>query len=72
MTDGHEAPTHDLLGSPLTEVERELHGLYSQLKRLAANDDLPPCAMMNVKQSMVLMWNACTDLGLVHEEPGVD
>lgn len=72
MTDGYEVPTQDLLGSPLTEVERELCELYMQLKRLSASEDLSPCALMNVKQSMVLMWNACTDLGLIGEEPGID
>ena len=72
MTDGYEVPTQDLLGAPLTKVERELCELYMQLKRLSADDALPPCALMNVRQSMVLMWNACTDLGLIHEEPGVD
>ena len=72
MTDGYEVPTQDPLGPPLTEVERELCELYMQLKRLSASEDLAPCALMNVKQSMVLMWNACTDLALIGEEPGVD
>ena len=72
MTDMTEVPSQDLLGSALTDREKELCGLYLQLKRLSAADDLAPCALMNVKQAMVLLWNACTDLDLVGEEPGVD
>jgi hypothetical protein len=26
----------------------------------------------NVKQALVLIWNACNDLALIDEEPGVD
>jgi len=65
-------PDADLLGKPLTDRERELCGLYLQLKKLAAADDLAPCALMNVRQAMVLLWNTCVDLDLVFEEPGVD
>ena len=72
MTDTTEVPTNDLLGAPLSDREKELCSLYLQLKKLSAADDLPPCALMNVRQAMVMLWNACTDLNLVGEEPGVD
>ena len=62
----------DLLGRELTADERELLGLYRQLEKLSAKTDLPPCALMNVRQAMVMLWNACTDLDLVCEEPSVD
>jgi hypothetical protein len=26
----------------------------------------------NVKQAMVMLWNACNDLALICEEPGCD
>ena len=39
---------------------------------MSARDDLPPVATANVKQAMVLLWNACNDLALLHEEPGCD
>ena len=64
--------TKDLLGNDLTADEQELVDLYSRLKALSARDDLPPVATANVKQAMVLMWNACNDLALLHEEPGCD
>ncbi len=69
MTD---QPATDVLGTELTEDERELLSLYERLKQLAARTDLPPCALMNVRQAMVMLWNACNDLCLVHEEPEVD
>jgi len=64
--------TTDLLGKELTADEKELLDLYAQLKAMSARDDLPPCALMNVRQAMVMLWNACTDLELIYEEPGVD
>ena len=65
-------PDTDLLGRPLQAHERELLELYGRLKALAARDDLSPCAAMNARQAMVMLWNACADLDLVFEEPGVD
>ena len=62
----------DLLGIDLTTDEQELVDLYVRLKTLSAREDLPPVATANVKQAMVLLWNACNDLALIHEEPGCD
>jgi hypothetical protein len=62
----------DLLGNDLSADERELVDLYARLKTLSARDDLAPVATANVKQAMVLLWNACNDLALLHEEPGCD
>ena len=62
----------DLLGNPLTKDDVELLDLYRRLKALSARADLPPVATANVKQAMVMMWNACNDLALLHEEPGCD
>lgn len=62
----------DLLGNVLSADERELLDIYTRLKTLSGRDDLPPVATANVKQAMVLMWNACNDLALICEEPGVD
>ena len=64
--------TTDLLGKALTADEKELLDLYARLKTLSAREDLAPCALMNVRQAMVMLWNACTDLELIYEEPGVD
>lgn len=72
MTDLTDVPATDLLGQPLTARERELCETYLRLKHLAGAEDLPPCASMNVKQAMVMLWNTCVDLDLVFEEPGVD
>ena len=67
-----EQPTTDLLGKAMSADESELLRIYEQLKELSARDDLAPCAIMNVRQAMVMMWNACTDLNLIYEEPGCD
>jgi len=62
----------DLLGNVFSADERELVDIYTRLKTLSQRDDLPPVATANVKQAMVLMWNACNDLALICEEPGCD
>jgi hypothetical protein len=62
----------DLLGNPMSTDERELVDLYARLKALCRRTDLPPVATANAKQAMVLLWNACNDLALLHEEPGCD
>ena len=62
----------DLLGNPLSKDDRELLDLYARLKALAVRNDLPPVVTANVKQAMVLVWNACSDLALMYEEPGCD
>lgn len=62
----------DLLGRPLTGDDRELLDLYGRLRTLSARTDLPPVVTANVKQAMVLLWNACNDLALMYEEPGCD
>jgi hypothetical protein len=62
----------DLLGKVLDKDERELLDLYERLKALSARSDLPPVMTANVKQALVLIWNACNDLALIDEEPGVD
>lgn len=64
--------THDLLGRELSADERELLELYARLKQLSTRSDLPPVASANCKQAMVMLWNACNDLALLHEEPGCD
>ena len=45
----------DLLGRQLTEQERELLNVYEALKKLAAQDDLPPCAARNVRRALMSM-----------------
>ena len=67
-----ETTQKDLLGKEMTTDEQELLSLYTRLKELSQREDLAPCALMNVRQAMVMLWNACNDLGLLCEEPGND
>ena len=60
--------TTDLLGNPLTDQEKELMSVYTELKQLAARDDLPPCAARNVRRALSAMWQATNDLGLQFEQ----
>ena len=58
----------DLLGKPVTETEAELARVYSELKTLAAREDLPPCAERNVKKALACMWQVVNDLDLEFEQ----
>jgi hypothetical protein len=58
----------DLIGNPTTEQEQELLRVYESLKRLAARDDLPPCAARNVRRALSSMWQATNDLHLQFEQ----
>ena len=61
-------PNHDLLGRPVTATEAELLRVYRELKTLAAQEDLPPCAERNVKKALACMWQVVTDLDLEFEQ----
>lgn len=63
---------NDLLGRPLTKDDQELLELYARLQAMSARTDVPPVVTANVKQAMVMLWNACNDLALICEEPGCD
>lgn len=67
-----DKPTTDLLGKELNADEKEILELYQKLKELSARTDLPPAVLMNVKQAMVMMWNACLSQDLIYEEPETD
>ena len=58
----------DILGNSLTLQERELLDAYEALKKLAAQDDLPPCAARNVRRALSAMWQATNDLDLQFEQ----
>ena len=58
----------DLLGKPLTDVERDILAAYTALKALAAREDLPPCAARNVRKALAAMWQATNDLDLQFEQ----
>lgn len=58
----------DILGNSLTLQEVELLKTYEDLKKLAAQDDLPPCAARNVRKALACMWQATNDLNLQFEQ----
>ena len=58
----------DLLGKPLSEQERAMLQVYESLKTLAARDDLPPCAISNIRKALMSMWQATNDLDLQFEQ----
>lgn len=67
-----EQTPRDILGDEMTVDEQEILDLYRRAAALSAREDLAPCAVMNLRQAMVMLWNACNDLGLICEEPVAD
>lgn len=58
----------DLLGRPLSTSEGELLRVYGDLKALARQPDLPPCAERNVKKALACLWQVVNDLDLEYEQ----
>lgn len=58
----------DLLGKLLSEQEREMLSVYETLKKLAARDDLSPCAASNIRKALMSMWQVTNDLDLQFEQ----
>jgi Family of unknown function (DUF6052) len=57
----------DLLGNALTPQEQRLLDLYTGLKELAAEEDLPPTAAANVRHALAQLAQAVNSLALAHE-----
>lgn len=60
--------TNDLLGRPMSNLERELMSVYESLKKLAATPDAPPCVQQNVRKALACLWQATHDLDLQFEQ----
>jgi hypothetical protein len=60
--------SQDLLGRELTERDAQLLRVYRELKSLAAQPDLPPCAERNVKKALACLWQVVNDLDLEFEQ----
>lgn len=59
---------NDLLGKTMTKQEEELLKVYEALKKLASQEDLPPCAQRNVRRALSAMWQVTNDLDLQFEQ----
>jgi hypothetical protein len=60
--------THDMLGQPITDAERQIVDVYERLKQLAGRDDLAPCARQNVLKALACLWQVTNDLDLQFEQ----
>jgi hypothetical protein len=58
----------DLLGRPLSASDEQVLAIYTALKEMAANPDLPPCTERNVKKALACMWQVVNDLNLEFEQ----
>jgi hypothetical protein len=58
----------DLLGNRLSAQEERLLAAYQDLKQLAGQSDLPPCAARGVRKALACMWQVINDLDLDFEQ----
>jgi hypothetical protein len=63
-------PAVDLLGRPLSDVERRLLAVYAELKALE-KEPLAPCAAANVREAVAVLWQVVNDLALAADRPDV-
>ena len=54
----------DLLGAPLSEMERCVLEIHEKLQALLRRDDLPPCVEANTRHALGASWQMVTDLQL--------
>ncbi len=58
----------DLLGRALSPSDEQILAIYTSLKQMAADPDLPPCVERNVKKALACMWQVINDLNLEFEQ----
>jgi hypothetical protein len=58
----------DLLGNRMSAQEERLLAFYRDLKQLATQSDLPPCAARGVRKALACMWQVINDLDLDFEQ----
>lgn len=58
----------DLLGNRLSAQEERLQAAYRDLRDLANQSDLPPCAARGVRKALACMWQVINDLDLDFEQ----
>ena len=54
----------DLLGRPLTDMEREVVRIHEALRALVAREDLAPCVAGNAAHALAAVAQITNDLGL--------
>jgi len=59
---------NDLLGRPTTDIEKRVALLYADLKRLAEDEEAPPCVARNARKALACLWQAVNDLDLSFEQ----
>ena len=52
----------------LSAQEERLLAIYRDLKQLATQSDLPPCAARGVRKALACMWQVINDLNLDFEQ----
>lgn len=62
-------PEKDLLGQPLTDVERQVAEIHERLTALATRTDLSPVIAGNAAHALAASWQMMNSLNLDPERP---
>jgi len=59
----------DLLGNPLTDLERSIAEVHEALENIARQDDLPPCVAAGMAHALSCTWQVLNDLDVPCAQP---
>lgn len=59
----------DLLGNPLTPVERQLLEVHNQLTAILRDRDIPPAVRAGVAHAAASTWQVLNDLDIEADSP---
>lgn len=62
-------PETDLLGNPLTELEKQVAEVHAAVEALARRSDLPPCVEAGARHALAATWQIMNDLDLPCDQP---
>ncbi len=62
-------PETDLLGNPLTDVEKQVAEIHRAIEALARRDDLAPCVKAGADHALAATWQIMNDLNIPCGQP---
>ena len=62
-------PETDLLGNPLSDVEKEVAKIHAALESLAGRPDLSPCVESGTRHALAATWQMMNDLAMPCRDP---
>ncbi|MAG56212.1 MAG: hypothetical protein CMJ83_07980 [Planctomycetes bacterium] len=62
-------PETDLLGNPLTDIERGVAEIHASIAEMLRRDDLTPCVRAGLAHALASTWQVMNDLDVPGAAP---